>query len=270
MKRACLDILCCPLCKTPFRIEGEGTNTEQIMEGELLCQGCGKRFPIVNGIVRFIKREEFGEADRKHENFRRYFYSYIYDLFTKFEFTFCGGEKKARHDCLERLEIRPGSRILETGIGTGSNLPYLKESLGDGCFFGIDISSSMLRKCRKNLKKWGCPAEIFLARAENLPFKNGSFDTVFHLGAINLFENKQQAIEEMIRVARPGTKVVIADENEEADKLRDKLLIPRLVFGKREEVVPPIDMVPKTMTDIRLNTIWNGLGYCIDFRTPVY
>jgi hypothetical protein len=73
----------------------------------------------------------------------------------------------------------------------------------------------------------------------------------------------------MIRVARPGSKIVIADENEKADKLRDKLLIPRILFGKREEVVPPIDFVPKTMTDIGLNTIWNGLGYCIEFRTSV-
>jgi len=268
MNKNYLEILCCPLCKSSLYLEGDTEKTDTILEGELSCQGCGKRFPVKKGIVRFIKMEELGKVERRFENFRRVFYSYIYEPFTRFEFIFCGGEKKARHECLDRLEIRPGSRILETGIGTGSNLPYLTDSLDEGCFFGVDISSSMLRNCRQNLKRWGCPAEIFLARAESLPFKDKTFDTVFHLGAINIFERKKQAIDEMIRVARPGTKIVIADETEEADKLRDKLLIPRLL-GKREEVVPPINLVPKTMTEIRLDTIWNGYGYCIEFRTPL-
>ena len=71
----------------------------------------------------------------------------------------------------------------------------------------------------------------------------------------------------MIRVARPGTKIVIADETEKADRLRDKFIVP-LLRGKRDRVFPPVDLVPGTMTGVRLDTIWNGYGYRIEFRTP--
>lgn len=33
------------------------------------------------------------------------------------------------------------------------------------------------------------------------------FDTVFHVGGINFFNDRARAISEMIRVARPGTKL---------------------------------------------------------------
>jgi hypothetical protein len=71
----------------------------------------------------------------------------------------------------------------------------------------------------------------------------------------------------MIRVARPGAKIVIADESDKTNRLWDKLLFTRLL-GKRDELAPPIDLIPRNMIDIRLDTIWRGFGYCIEFRTP--
>jgi hypothetical protein len=46
------------------------------------------------------------------------------------------------------------------------------------------------------------------------------------------------------------------------------MFLLQLWIGKREELVPPVDLVPKTMLNIQLDTIWNGYGYCIEFRTP--
>jgi ubiquinone/menaquinone biosynthesis C-methylase UbiE len=85
---------------------------------------------------------------------------------------------------------------------------------------------------------------------------------VFHLGAINLFQNKKQAIDEMIRVAKPGTKIVIADETEKASKLF------AIFQGKTDPVIPPIDLVPATMLQKKLEIIWKGYGYLITFRKP--
>jgi len=46
-----------------------------------------------------------------------------------------------------------------------------------------------------------------------LLFVDGIFDVVFRVGGINFFNDKARAIAEMIRVARPGTKIVIVDES---------------------------------------------------------
>jgi ubiquinone/menaquinone biosynthesis C-methylase UbiE len=268
MKTRSIDILCCPHCNGPLAVESGCENAVTVAEGALVCLKCGRGFPVKDGIVRFLEIEDMREADRRQENFRKRFYSHVYDISTLIEFAFCGGEKKARHECLDRLDVKPRSRILEIGIGTGSNLPYVSSSFQEGRFFGIDISASMIRYCRKKLDRWGCPAEIFIARAERLPFKEGSFDVVFQIGSINIFEDKRGAIEEMIRVSRPGTKVVIADETEKANRLRDSFILPRLLCKGREDSTPPIDLVPRTMHDIKLESIWNGYGYCVEFRLP--
>jgi ubiquinone/menaquinone biosynthesis C-methylase UbiE len=168
---------------------------------------------------------------------------------------------------MDRLELKEGAKILEVGIGTGDNLPYLHEHLRDFETYGVDISGSMLRRCAGNLKKWKIETDLFLAQAERLPFKAETFDVVFHLGAINFFSDKKGAIEEMIRVARPQSKIVLADESEKALKVLDKFLL-QLWIGRRETVVPPVDLVPQTMLDVRLDAIWRGYGYCIEFRTP--
>jgi ubiquinone/menaquinone biosynthesis C-methylase UbiE len=67
----------------------------------------------------------------------------------------------------------------------------------------------MLKRCRKRLAKWKRTAQLFQGEAERLPFRDGIFDVVFHVGGINFFNDQARAIAEMIRVARPGTKVVM-------------------------------------------------------------
>ncbi|MBI3951720.1 MAG: methyltransferase domain-containing protein [Acidobacteria bacterium] len=266
MKSSSLRILCCPFCKDAVSLQ-ESSHRDPISDGMLSCESCGRIFAIKDGIPRFIRPEELVGSNKKHEKLNNMF-SHICTPATKLMFAVCGGEENARRECLDRLERRPNAKILEIGIGAGDNLPYLMKRLGGGEVFGLDISHSMLEYCSRNLVKWGLQPELFLGEAEHLPFKDEMFDVVYHLGAINFFTDKKRAIEEMIRVAKPGTKIVIADESEKALKALDKLLL-QVWIGKREEVVPPIDLVPKTMLDIRLETIWKGYGYCIEFRTPL-
>jgi len=112
---------------------------------------------------------------------------------------------------LGELEIPAGARVLEVSVGTGANLRYLRADIE---FFGLDLSWGMLRRCRHNLKRWQRHAELFQGEAERLPFRDAVFDCVFHVGGINFFSDKERAIAEMIRVARPGTKIAIVDETE--------------------------------------------------------
>lgn len=105
--------------------------------------------------------------------------------------------------------------------------------------------------------------------AEALPFKDDAFDTTFHIGGINFFGDKQAAIDEMIRVARPGTKVAIADENENVAQSLDWFPWLRRLFEKqREAVTTPVDLVPPAMQEIKAESIWKGMGWVVEFRKP--
>jgi ubiquinone/menaquinone biosynthesis C-methylase UbiE len=183
-----------------------------------------------------------------------------------------GGERKARTEILHRLELNKG-RLLEVSIGSGGNLPYLFESPNVGDVYGLDISVTQLANCRKLVTSRRWPVDLFLGKAEELPFRSESFDSVFHIGGINFFSEKKKAIDEMIRVARPGTRIVIADESEQvARNVARFLRLSRSTPDSRVDTSVPAHLVPETMKEIRVHGIWKTHGqyhgYCLEFRKP--
>lgn len=270
MKRSILELLCCPDCHAELQLRderGDGT----VIEGRLFCSRCGRGFPIREGIPNFISA---GELDDRNRRFARF-----YDWFSRFEavgnrvfFLGMGGERRARGEILDRLDLS-GGRVLEVSIGSGGNLPYLFELPGVGDVYGLDISLGQLARCRRFVAGQGWSVDLILAAAEKLPFKAESFDCVFHVGGINFFSEKRKAIEEMVRVARPGSKIVIADESERLARFIAR--IPGLSGSRRGEEVDtsvPVHLVPETMVEIRTEGIWRVHGqchgYCLEFRKP--
>jgi ubiquinone/menaquinone biosynthesis C-methylase UbiE len=146
--------------------------------------------------------------------------------------------KAFRKNLVEKLYLKKGYSVLEVGIGTGANVPNISARIGkEGRIFGMDISESMLRKCKKNMEKEGIEVELKTASAEDLPYKDSTFDAVLQFGGINFFNDKKKAVMEMFRVAKPGAKIVIGDET-----------IP---FVKTYE--PVIDALPKTAVGTKLS-----------------
>ncbi len=238
----------------------------------MFCPHCERTFFIKTGIAHFIDPWELDGLNRRFARTYDWF-SHIYTLFSKAALLPFGGERKARKVILDRLELK-GGRVLEVSIGTGVNLPYLFESPHDaGEVFGLDISGGQLARCCSLVTKRGWSVELFLGTAEALPFKAEIFDSVFHIGGINFFSNKKKAIDEMIRVARPGTKIIIADESEKLARLIAR--IPGFStshHGSSADTTMPYQLVPDTMEEIKVDGIWKAHGqyhgYCLEFRKP--
>lgn len=271
MKRSTLEILSCPICHGNLSLHpqaGDGT----ITDGRLFCTNCQRDYQIKDGIPHFIELEEL--KDLNHQFARSYDrVSRFYNLFTKLTFLAMGGERKARMEILQHMELI-GGRVLEVSIGTGNNLPYLFESPQVDEVFGLDISAGQLSRCQGLISRRKWPVELFLGKAESLPFKSGSFNSVFHIGGINFFSDKKRAIDEMIRVARPGSKILIADEVERLARQIDRL--PGFSSSdqvQQADVSPPIHLVPEGMQELQMHDIWKAHGdphgYCIEFRKPL-
>jgi ubiquinone/menaquinone biosynthesis C-methylase UbiE/uncharacterized protein YbaR (Trm112 family) len=267
MKRKTLELLACPTCRGELSLH-EADDNETIETGALVCAACQRQYPIREGIVHFIEPEDLtglnGRFARFYDRFTR-----VYFLFNNVVFFFLGGVRRSRkEEIIDRLELISG-RVLEVSIGPGVNLPYLYETPAKIDVYGLDISLGQLHHCQDFCRKRGLEAELFLGTAEALPFRDDAFEATFHIGGINFFADKQAAIDEMIRVARPGTKIVIADENEKAAKGYDWLPVFRRLFEeKREAVTTPVDLVPVAMQEIKANSIWKGTGWVVEFRKP--
>jgi ubiquinone/menaquinone biosynthesis C-methylase UbiE len=112
--------------------------------------------------------------------------------------------------------------------------------------------------------------ELVQGNAERLPFREGIFDRILNAGAINFYNDPQAAMDEMVRVAAAGAKVVIADESERGAKGYEKT-IPGFTssFEQGRKVVRvPRQLVPEGMLDVTVSEIWKGWFYCLEFRKP--
>jgi ubiquinone/menaquinone biosynthesis C-methylase UbiE/uncharacterized protein YbaR (Trm112 family) len=281
MKTETVSQIRCPVCAANLAFAGK-SKEGLLLQGYLICASGEHTFPVRDGIPQFVKVDNLQGLNRKYAHLYSWiapFYdsSFFIASYVRKQF-WPSGEEKARREIIDRLEIMDGDRVLETGIGTGANIPYLYQAADELALFGLDISPGMLKQCGRHLQRWGKTAELFLAMSEALPYHDGIFDVVFHVGGINTFTEKQMAINEMIRVAKPGTRIVIADEREEL--VTDSSLLSKLglkiYFGRQLtteimefDVEELLHLVPPTMAEVDMQTIWEGKGFLLSFRKPL-
>jgi ubiquinone/menaquinone biosynthesis C-methylase UbiE len=174
-----------------------------------------------------------------------------------------------RRRAVDRLQLAQGQRVLEVSVGTGTNVPLLAEPLGpEGRVIGLDISHRMLAQCRQKLERQAVRADLIEGEAAHLPFADASFDAVFHHGGIAEFGNKQGAIEEMMRVARPKARIVLCDAGLPVDRrlpLMSRLL---LKFQPQYEQPPPLDLIPARAQDVDTDWFHGGSWYLVTFVNP--
>jgi phosphatidylethanolamine/phosphatidyl-N-methylethanolamine N-methyltransferase len=117
--------------------------------------------------------------------------------------------ENARRMAVEASE-RVGGRILEVGVGTGISLPYYSAR---SRVVGIDISEPMLKVARRRVIDEGLEhVELLeLMDAENLEFPESSFDVVVAQYVVNTVSHPEIALDEFLRVLRPGGELVIVN-----------------------------------------------------------
>ncbi len=112
---------------------------------------------------------------------------------------------------IEAAGAQPDTRFLEIGVGTGRiALPIARQGYD---YTGVDISPLMLERLRAKVAERqqaasnaAPPMRLQLATADMtaLPFPAESFDVVVAVHVFHLVRAWQQAIEEVLRVLRPG------------------------------------------------------------------
>lgn len=135
-------------------------------------------------------------------------------------------------------DIKP-QRILDLASGTGD---FAIESLrlNPKEIIGMDISEGMLEVGRQKMKKNGYDNVISmrLGDSEDLPFEDNYFDALTVGFGVRNYENLEKGLSEMLRVVRPGGKLIILEFSKPKKfpvkqyyAFHSKYIIP--FFGKR-------------------------------------
>lgn len=111
------------------------------------------------------------------------------------------------------VELKEGEVVLDLGCGAGLDLYFYAKAVGEkGKVYGLDISSSMVNKAKKNMELAGMRnTEIKCGHSDNLPFADNFFDLVASNGIYNLSPDKGKVMQEAFRVLKPGARTVFCE-----------------------------------------------------------
>jgi ubiquinone/menaquinone biosynthesis C-methylase UbiE len=106
----------------------------------------------------------------------------------------------------------PYGRSLEIGAGTGFFSLNLRQAGVLSEIHLTDISSGMVAAARENAARLGFEIDGRVADAEHLPFPDGTFDLVLGHAVLHHLPDVEGCIRELLRVLRPGCRLVICGE----------------------------------------------------------
>jgi ubiquinone/menaquinone biosynthesis C-methylase UbiE len=124
-------------------------------------------------------------------------------------------------------------RTLEIGSGTGINLDH----------YGPDVTElvmsepdpHMMRQLRRKVAGTNRPVEVVQAPAEDLPFEDGSFDTVTLVYVLCTVPDPGAALAEIARILKPGGRLLFIEHVRAPDdglaRWQDRLHGPWRVFA---------------------------------------
>jgi len=161
-----------------------------------LIDKSGNKFPIINGIPRFVDITNYAES-----------FGFQWNIFSEVQL-----DKKNNYDIsskrlYDNVNLKKndfeGKMVLELGSGAGR---FTEVLLKENCdLFSIDYSNAVEANRKMNGN------DFFLAQADiyKLPFEYNSFDVVLCLGVIQHTPDVEKSFDEMVKFLKPGGKIVI-------------------------------------------------------------
>jgi phosphatidylethanolamine/phosphatidyl-N-methylethanolamine N-methyltransferase len=189
----------------------------------------------------------------------------VYDKLAKvYDFTFGPTLHPGRLQAIERMDIQPGERVLEVGVGTGINLALYPKNCS---VTGIDFTGSMLeiareRVVRKDIRN----VRLLQMDAADLKFVDSSFDIVYAPYLISVVPDPVRVAREMRRVCRPGGRIILLNH----------FLSPNAILSRIERWISPFtihigftadldlpaflaqsEMQPQSIEKVNIPKIWS-------------
>lgn len=181
------------------------------MPSELVCEACGERYPVVDGIPDLVPRS----ASEKYRYYRtdtlRNLIAPLFDIGAPLMSMLLWQCPPLRYvDAHHRAVGRSaGGVYVECPVGTGLLLGHVRAEHLDGPFLCIDSSWSMLRRAQVRFAKEGMQDRVTLLRAdpEHLPLRAGVVRSLQSVNGLHGFHDRTGVLGEFDRVLEPGGHV---------------------------------------------------------------
>src|SRR6188768_3921951 len=187
----------------------------------------------------------------------------VYDKLAKvYDLTFGPTLHPGRLQAIERMNIQPGERVLEVGVGTGINLSLYPK---DAAITGIDYTASMLEKARERAARME-NTRLLQMDAADLKFADNSFDIVYAPYLISVVPDPVKVAQEMRRVCRPGGRIIFLNHFLSPNPLLSRIerwISPFTIhIGFKSDLDLPAflaqaDLRPESIEKVNVPKIWS-------------
>jgi ubiquinone/menaquinone biosynthesis C-methylase UbiE len=109
----------------------------------------------------------------------------------------------------EAADVRAGERVLDVAAGNGN--ATLAAARRFAAVTSTDYVPALLDKARERARAESLPVRFEVADAEALPFADASFDVVLSTFGVMFTPDHARAAKELLRVARPGGRIGLAN-----------------------------------------------------------
>lgn len=181
------EILRCPICAARLAADGAAVRR---------CTGCSTVFPIVDGILRCVVRENYAAN-----------FGLQWNRFARTQLDSVTGLAISRTRFFNETGWSPdelrGKRVLDAGCGAGR---FAEIALSCGAHVVAIDYSSAVDACRRNLGAYP-NLDIVQADIYRLPFEPGQFDFVYSLGVLQHTPDPRRALAALPLQLTPGGRL---------------------------------------------------------------
>src|SRR5215217_1299688 len=164
---------------------------------------------------------------------------------------------EGRESAIRNLNVQPDEQILEVGVGTGLALPMYPRHCR---IVGIDLSQGMLSKAKERTETQALThVQLHRMDAGAMEFADDSFDTVMAAYVVTAVPDYRTVISEMIRVCRPGGRIIMLNHFSNGNKL----------IAAVEKAISPLCKHIGFRTDLSLNTVLEGTSLHVVHKKKV-
>lgn len=140
-------------------------------------------------------------------------------------FLSAGIDRVWRKKAIKTLRKDAPKKILDVASGTGDMALLASRLLKPEKIIGIDISAQMLEIANKKVEKEGLKGviELQISDSEAINFPENTFDAVIVAFGVRNFESLEKGLSEMLRVQKPGSRLVVLEFSKPKHKVIRRL-----------------------------------------------
>ncbi|MFH0800855.1 MAG: methyltransferase domain-containing protein [bacterium] len=222
MKRKLMEFIQCPQCKEDYVLNVEDQKGEEIVSGSIACPQCRASYPIVRGILRFLKNV------RTEQDLRKVYADSFGQQWTTYNWLRDEDEQEFFNITDLQKDDLKQKTILDAGCGGGRFARFISRYCKEFIAFDYTVAVERAYELCKDVPN----AHFVQCDVNDFPFKQNFVDFVFSHGVLHHTENTKKSFLNLPPLVKPGGLLYVALFRQSFILLRLSDGFWRFVFNK--------------------------------------